>query len=999
MKIQFDPNLDYQKRAIESITSIFEGQEICQTNFTVAPLKYNHMSQLPAMQNNLGIGNSLKILEDELLDNIKKIQLSNGLAPSEKCNNLNFSVEMETGTGKTYVYLRTIFELNRLYGFTKFIIVVPSIAIKEGVYKSLQITSDHFKQIYDNLNFNYFVYDSSNLSEVRNFATSPDLEIMVINIDAFKKSFNDPEKFNKANIIHRAHDRMNGTKPIEFIQETNPIVIIDEPQSVDSTAKSKEAIASLNPLCTLRYSATHLEKHHMLYKLDSVDAYEQKLVKQIEVAGIEVKDSHNRAYIKLLSVNNNKSPITAKIEIDCRVANGSIKRKEITVKGGDDLLDKSNGRDIYDGYIINEIYCEQGNEYIDFTSKPEILKIGQATGDVDPDQYKRLQIRKTIDEHLEKELKLKEHGIKVLSLFFIDKVANYRWYDDEGNPQKGKFAQMFEEEYKQAINKPKYKTLFDGIDLETAAEGVHNGYFAIDNKKDTSGKNKLKDTTGKSAADESAYNLIMKDKEKLLSFDSKLKFIFSHSALKEGWDNPNVFQICTLNETNSMIKKRQEIGRGLRIAVNQNGERVHGFEVNTLTVMANESYQKFADELQKEIEQDEGIKFGVVEEHLFAGIILQTENNKNEYLGVESSKIICQHLKKQGYIDSRGKVQDTLKTAIKTGQLSLPEQFEKHINIILPVLKKVCGSLNIKNRDDKKAVSLNKAVYLSSEFKELWNKIKYKTTFRVNFDVQQLIDDCAKQIETNLQVGKTRFIYKKAQAEINRGGIEVEQVKESSSIYEDNTVELPDLISYLQNETNLTRRSIVSIINKSGRLPSFKNNPQKFIEQVAEIVKSQMRLALVKGIKYQKIGNEKYYAQELFEENELHGYLHENMLKANKSIYDHVVYDSDIELQFASAFETSDEIKLYAKLPDWFKIDTPLGSYNPDWAVLIEVEGKDKLYFVVETKSSLFPEALRPAEKAKIDCGREHFKALGKDVNFTSTNYFENFSVIYHNND
>ncbi|NPD72001.1 type III restriction-modification system endonuclease [Oceanispirochaeta sp. M1] len=999
MKLQFNPNLEYQKDAIDAITGIFDGQEICQTNFTVVPMKVYEDSHLFEGQemNQLGYGNRLRLLDEDIHKNIRNIQLKNGLAPSESLSSMDFTVEMETGTGKTYVYLRSVFEMNRLYGFTKFIIVVPSIAIKEGVYKSLQITADHFKELYENVPFDYFVYDSSKLSDVRSFATSPDIQIMVINIDAFRKSFSDPEKENTANIIHRAHDRMTGAKPIEYIQETNPIVIVDEPQSVDTTAKSKDAIASLNPLCTLRYSATHIDKHHMLYKLDSVDAYEQKLVKQIEVAGIEVKDGHNKAYIKLLSVDNKKSPITAKVEIDSRNASGAIKRKTVTVTSGDDLLEKkfSGGREIYDGFIIEEIYCEKGYESISFTSKQEVLKLGEAIGEVDPDEYKRLQIRKTIEEHLDKEMRLRPQGIKVLSLFFIDKVANYRSYDEDGNPVKGKFALMFEEEYARAVRKPKYHTLFDGADLETVAEGVHNGYFAIDKKKDSKGDEIFKDSSGKTAADESAYNLIMKEKEKLLSFDSKLKFIFSHSALKEGWDNPNVFQICTLNETNSVIKKRQEIGRGLRIAVNQEGERVHGFEVNTLTVMANESYEEFAEALQKEIEQEEGIKFGVVEEHLFANIVIPIDDHTHEYLGVDASRELWNYLKDEGHIDSRGKVQDSLKNALKTGTLQLPDEYQEHSPQINAVLKKVAGNLNIKNHDDKKKVTLNKAVFLSPEFKELWDRIKFRTTFRVDFDVDDLVSKCAEEIKNNLQVGKARFIYRKAKAEIDRGGVHAEQVQETASVYEARSFELPDLITYLQNETNLTRRTIVRIINDSGKLESFKNNPQKFIEQVAEIIKKQMRLFVVDGIKYHKIGDEHFFAQELFEENELFGYLQKNMLESQKSVFDHVVYDSDVELQFASSFERSDDIKLYAKLPDWFKIDTPLGTYNPDWAVLVEADGREKLYFVVETKGSLFTDALRPTEQAKIDCGKAHFKALGDDVEFTVSNGFEHFSGKY----
>ncbi|TCK58424.1 type III restriction-modification system endonuclease [Seleniivibrio woodruffii] len=1006
MKIQFDPHLDYQRQAIDSIVDIFEGQEMCQTNFTVAPLTYTAANVAPVTESNLGIGNRLKLLDDDILRNVRKIQLKNGLAPSEKLDSFNFTVEMETGTGKTYVYLRTIFELNSKYGFTKFIIVVPSIAVKEGVYKSLQMTETHFKELYENVPFNYFIYDSNRLPEVRDFATSPDIQIMVINIDAFRKSFADPEKENKANIIHRAHDRMDGAKPIEFIKDTNPIVIVDEPQSVDRTDKSKEAIASLNPLCTLRYSATHVDKHHMLYKLDSVDAYEQKLVKQIEVAGIDVIDGHNKAYIKLVSVDNKKSPITAKVEIDARKKDGSIERKVVTVQENSDLLENkySNGRDIYEGYIIETIYCKKGEEYISFTSKPDIIRIGQAVGEVDPDEYKRLQIRKTIEEHLDKELRLKEKQIKVLSLFFIDKVSNYRSYDADGNPQKGKFAVMFEEEFVRAVRKPQYQTLLDGKTPEVVAAEVHNGYFAIDKKKDTKGEDMFKeskytndDKPATSAFDESAYNLIMKDKEKLLSFSSKLKFIFSHSALKEGWDNPNVFQICTLNETNSEIKKRQEIGRGLRIAVNQDGERVHGFEVNTLTVMANESYEKFAEGLQNEIEREEGIKFGVVEDHLFAGIAVSIEDEEIEYLGSEASKMLFKELKENAYVDVKGKVQDSLKAALKNGDMKLSAKYEPQRAQIENILKKVAGKLNINNRDDKKHIVLNKAVFMSEEFKILWDKIKFKTTYRVNFDVDRLVEDCVQEIKNNLNVGKARFIYRKAVAEIDRGGVHVGTPHESASSYESTAFELPDLITYLQNTTNLTRKTIVQIIAESDRLDAFKRNPQKYIEQVANIINTKMQLMQVNGVKYQKIGDTEFYAQELFEKDDmqLFGYLHKNMLSVAKSIHEYVVYDSDVELKFAEQFEKSADIKLYTKLPSWFKIPTPLGGYNPDWAVLVEADGKEKLYFVVETKDTHMSEERRAKENAKINCGKEHFKALETDVAFTVATSYEDFTGKY----
>lgn len=441
MKLQFDKNLEYQQQAIASVVDLFRGQTPMQTNFTVSA--YN--GQVGLFDTGNGIGNRLELDEEEILKNLQEVQLRNGLPQTKtlKAGKYDFDVEMETGTGKTYVYLRTILELHKNYGFSKFIIVVPSIAIKEGVYKSLQITKEHFQDLFDNTIYNYFVYDSSKLEQVRSFAVSDNIEIMVINIDAFRRSFTDPTKENKANIIHRPNDRLNGMKPIELIQETRPFVIIDEPQSVDTTPKSKEAIKSLNPLCTLRYSATHVEKHNLVYKLDAVDSYNLELVKQIEVAGFETKDYHNKAYLKLLSVNNKKSPITARIELDVKDNKGVVKRKPVVVRQGDDLYDKSKGRDVYEGYIVNEIYCEEGNEYVDFTSKSDILRIGKPIGDVDDLAIKEQQIRKTIEEHLNKELVLNKQGIKVLSLFFIDRVANYRYYDEDGNPQKGIYAELF----------------------------------------------------------------------------------------------------------------------------------------------------------------------------------------------------------------------------------------------------------------------------------------------------------------------------------------------------------------------------------------------------------------------------------------------------------------------------------------------------------------------------------------------------------------------------
>ncbi len=977
MKIQFESNLEYQERAINSIVGIFEGQEICQSNFTITSINDN----LFTYQNELGIGNRLELLDDEILSNIQNIQLSNGLAQSAKLFSMDFTVEMETGTGKTYVYLKTIFEMNRKFSFTKFIIVVPSIAIKEGTYKTLEITKEHFKGQFDNINYDYFIYDSSNLEQVRDFATSNEIRIMVINIDAFRKSFSDTTKDTKANIIHRTNDRLGGQKPIDFIASANPIVIIDEPQSVDNTPKSKEAIETLNPLCRLRYSATHIEKYNLMYKLDSIDAYEQKLVKQIEVANVTTSENSNTAYIKFVSVEKKNTPISAKIEIYQNTTTGA-KKKIVTIKDNSDLYELSNGLDIYSGFIVNEINRTPNDEYIEFSNGISV-NLEQTIDDVDEDSIKRLQIKKTIQEHLEKELYLNPRGIKVLTLFFIDRVANYRKYSDDGVALQGKYAQWFEEEYNEVIKQRKFKDL-----PNVEVSKIHNGYFSSDKK------GVLKDSTGNNADDEDTFTLIMKDKEKLLSFESQLRFIFSHSALKEGWDNPNVFQICTLNETNSIIKKRQEIGRGLRICVNQDGQRVYGYPTNTLTVMANESYEDFAKGLQEEIEKEEGIKFGVIVAYEFANITLKNETGEIEYFGAKRSESIHHYLLEKEYINKQGKIQDKLKLEIKENSFVVPDEYKVVQNDIFQRISKIAGNLNLKKADDKMEVKLNKQVLLSPEFKELWEQIKYQTTYKINFDEEKLVEECAKQIAINGTVGKIKYLYSKAKNRITKVGVEIDEATIKNEFSDCDIVDfkLPDIVTYLQNETNLTRKNIVDILIKSDKLESFKNNPQKFIDICVSIIKKTMSLFIVEGIKYQKLGSDFYYSQELFEENELYGYLSKNMYenKENKSPYSHTMCVSIPEKDFAKSFNENENIKLFTKLPWWFKINTPIGSYNPDWAVLIEKENNKKLYFVVESKGSNLTIDLRNSESAKIKCGQKHFEALQTDVKFMQSDKFEN---------
>lgn len=995
MKIKFEEDLAYQLEAINSITDIFSGQNSNKTLFTVE--RKSGTLNFGTVENELGIGNGLLLFPEEILENLNNIQLRNGLPKTKtlKKDNYNFSVEMETGTGKTYVYLRTIMELNKKYGFTKFIIVVPSIAIKEGVYKTLEITKEHFKSLYDNVPYDYFIYDSKKIDMIRNFAVNDTIQIMVITIDAFNKD---------SNIINQERDQANGYRPIDYIRQCNPIVIIDEPQNME-TDTAKKAISQLNPLCTLRYSATHKDRYNPVFKLDSIDAYEKQLVKQIEVATVGVTRNANTEYIKLTNVKASKSGISAKLELDVKSGN-SVKRKEVTIKLGDYLNEKTK-RSIYDGYIVNEITYVEEDQSKSFVDLGKVkLTLGQVNGGENPDVIKRLQIRKTIQEHFDKQKRLKNRGIKVLSLFFIDKVANYRTYDTEtGEVQKGKYALMFEEEYNKLLELPEYQEMGElSVPFHQRASLAHDGYFSADKKKSKSGKEYFeeKDTKGNTNADNDTFNKIMRDKEKLLSFDEPLSFIFSHSALKEGWDNPNVFQICTLNETTSEMKKRQEIGRGLRIAVNQKGERVRGFDVNTLTVMANESYEQFVDSLQKEMEDDEKIKFGRIESCIFANIVEKIENGEERYLGHENSEKLHKFLIEKEYIDEEGNAKDKLKADLKDNRLIIPQEFEYIRPAIEKKLKSSAGKLIIKNADNKKKITVNKEVLLNKNFSELWEKIKYKTTYKVKFDSNKLIEKCAKVMHDSLSIKDEKYIFTKKRLELTHGGIE-----EGFSTSEDSRIDfqvkykLPDIITYLQNETNLTRKSIVEILVKSNTLEDFKKNPQLYLEEATNIIRRTMKSFIVDGIKYEKIGSGEFYSQDLFETEDLFGYLKDelnkegDMVASTKSPYESLVLDSDIERNFALELEKNKNVKVYAKLPSWFKISTPLGNYNPDWAVLIktgEANDEEKLYFVVETKGSIFEEERREVENLKIKCGKKHFETVSEDVKFEVTNNFEHFS-------
>ena len=994
MKLHFEPDLDYQLQAIESVCGLFHGQETCRTEFTVT--RDAAAGQMSLLENDLGIGNRLTLLDEELLANLHAVQLRHGLAPSVSLASGDFTVEMETGTGKTYVYLRTVFELNKRYGFTKFVIVVPSVAIKEGVYHTIDTAAEHLKGLYAGAPFDFFIYDSAKLGQVRNFATSPQIQIMVMTVGAINK-FGDEQQAQteeadeaarrekSKNVMYRPSEKTGGEKPIDLIRATRPIVIVDEPQSVEGglNGKGKKAMERMNPLCNLRYSATPKEAHHMVFKLDAVDAYERKLVKQIEVAAASVEGRHNKAYVRFIApVSRGKSVVGAKVELDIATAHG-VARQTVTVAPLD-RLEEVTKREIYRDHIIGQdIRDAKDDKFMElrYPGGEEYLRPGQAYGDMDALAVQHQMIHRTIKEHLDKEKRLRPQGIKVLSLFFIDVVEKYRQYDDDGNPVKGDYARIFEEEYRRLAKHPDYQTLFKEVDLTTAAEDVHNGYFSIDRKK-VGGKTveMFKDSRGEGTtrADGDTYSLIMRDKEKLLSFETPLKFIFSHSALREGWDNPNVFQICALREMTSEQQRRQTIGRGLRLCVNQNGERLRGFESNTLTVIATESYEQFAEKLQKEIEDETGIRFGIVETHQFAGVTATGADGQPVPLGFDQSKVLWEHLKTAGLVNAQGKVQDALRQQLKDGTLTLPEPFVAQLPQVKEILRKLAGRLEIKNADERKQVKTRQAVLQGEDFKSLWERIKYKTTYRVQFNNEALLATCIQAIKApNFAITKTRLQWRKADLAIGRSGVDAKETVTSAPVtLDEGDIELPDILTDLQDKTQLTRRSIHRILVDSDRLDDFKRNPQQFIELAAEVINRSKRLALVDGIKYHRIGDDEYYVQELFEQEELTGYL-KNMLAVEKSVYEHVVYDSSgIERGFAEQLEKNEAVKVYAKLPGWFKVLTPLGTYNPDWAVLVDKDGEERLYFVVETKSTLFTDDLRYKEDAKIKCGDVHFKAL-----------------------
>ena len=980
MKLRFEAGLDHQLQAIDAVCDLFSGQDINRTEFTVGRVAADVVQDsLGLDESTLGVGNRLTLLDDEILANLRAVQLRNGLAPADSLASGDFTVEMETGTGKTYVYLRTIFELNRRYGFTKFVIVVPSVAIREGVAKTIEMTADHFRALYAGIPADAFVYEGARLGQVRDFATASTIKIMIGTIGAFNRL--------DTNVFYTPHEKTGGEKPVDLVRATRPVLIVDEPQSVqgrDPDSAGARALREMRPLCTIGYSATPLRAHHMLYRLDAIDAYERKLVKRIDVAGAEIRGANNTAYVRLVAVKTARNtPPVATVELDVRGA-GAVRRTEMTVRDGDELKGRT-GRDVYRDVSIGTIEGGKGGALVQLNVPGDVvyLRPGQAHGDVDRDGIVRRMIERTVREHFNRETALKPLGIKVLSLFFIDRVENYRVYADDGAQLLGKYGRMFEEEYRRLARHPDFRDgLFAGRQPEP--EHAHDGYFSIDRKgrpveAELNASGDFRNVKSREEAAR-AFHLIMRDKEKLLDEAEPLRFIFSHSALREGWDNPNVFQICTLREMGTHRERRQTIGRGLRLCVDSHGDRRRDEGLNVLTVIADESFEAFADGLQKQIEQDLGIHFGTVAADGFAALVYDTPEGARP-MGVAESRALFEHLRGEGLIDTAGKIQDRLRMALKDGTLPLPDRFAAVAAQARALLARLAGRLDIRNADERRTVKLNKAVFLSEDFEALWDRIKHRTTYRLAFDPDALIADAAARIAKAPGVARAQLRWRKAGLPIGRGGVDTGDETTSGFVtVPSESIVIPDVLGELQDRTQLRRASLARILIASDRLDDLKLNPAAFIDQAADLIGRAKVAALVAGVRYRKIGDEVFYGQELFEAEELKGYLG-RMVETRKSVHEAVIYDSTtIERPFAEALDASEAVKVFARLPSWFTVATPLGTYNPDWAVLVATARGERLYFVAETKGTLVMEDLRGAEAAKIACGKRHFAAIARSA-------------------
>ena len=1008
MKLQFK-HQKFQADAAKAVVDVFAGQPYLTPTYMMDRGDGDYQIGLEEETDFTGWRNERIVpeLSDKLiLEHLQKVQRTNQIKPSEKLEGrYNLTIEMETGVGKTYTYIKTMYELNKHYGWSKFIVVVPSIAIREGVYKSFQVTQEHFAEEYGK-KIRFFIYNSAQLTEIDRFASDSAINVMIINVQAFNKSVDANEKLESgkradknAAIIFRKLDNFRSRRPIDIIAKTNPILIIDEPQSVEGPA-AKKNLKLFCPLLTLRYSATHKSDsiYNMVYRLDAMEAYNKRLVKKIAVKGItESGSTATEGFVYLESINLSKSDPTATIQFDCKGASG-IRKKTATVGIGYNLYDNSGNLDEYKvGFVVKSI--DGRDNSVEFLNGVKIFA-GDVIGKVSEDQLRRIQIRETILSHLERERQLFHKGIKVLSLFFIDEVAKYKQYDEVGHPFNGIYADMFEEEYNDILNSMQreigdedYIRYLDAI----SAHDTHAGYFSVD-KKGKMTDSKLSDKKEGTSDDIDAYDLIMKNKELLLDRDPKkspVRFIFSHSALREGWDNPNVFQICTLKQSSSEVRKRQEVGRGLRLCVNQDGERMDANvlgndvqSINVLTVIASESYDSFAKGLQTELADAVAGRPVAVTADLFKGKVIVDARGNEQVVDGDIAQAIFEDLIANGYV-KRGVLTDKYYADKANGAIQVAEEVADSRDSVINILDSVYDSraMQPENARDKNVeLQVDPDKLAMPEFKALWKRISPKSVYVVDFDTDELVKKAIASLNQNLHVPKIFFkVETGTMDEIkSRDSLLVGSAfsKSKSSTYDSskqiraNSSVKYDLIGKLVGETGLTRKAVVAILTgiEKSVFEQFKFNPEEFIIKAAALINDEKATAIIQHITYNVL--DEHYDTDIFTEPTIKGKLGTNAMKAQRHLYDHIVYDSTNERDFATDLDTNTDVAVYVKLPDSFYIATPVGHYNPDWAIAFYEGTVKHIYFVAETKGSMSSMQLRLIEESKIHCAREHFKAI-----------------------
>ncbi|MBR1431826.1 DEAD/DEAH box helicase family protein [Ruminococcus sp.] len=1007
MKLQFK-HQKFQADAAKAVVDVFAGQPYLTPTYmmdkgdTVKKGELEYEGKLTDTEESFTGWANQKLIpaltDDMILDRIRKIQRTNQIKPSDKLEGrYNLTIEMETGVGKTYTYIKTMYELNKAYGWSKFIVVVPSIAIREGVYKSFQITQDHFAEEYGK-KIRFFIYNSARLTEIDRFASDSNINVMIINSQAFNAKGKDARR------IYMKLDEFRSRRPIDIIAKTNPVLIIDEPQSVEGK-QTKERLKEFNPLLTLRYSATHKTDsiYNMIYRLDAIEAYNKKLVKKIAVKGISTSGTTGtEGFVFLESINVSGANPTATIRFDVKGKTG-VRQVSRTVNEGFNLYDQSGQLEEYkNGYTVSRI--DARDDHIEFISGKKLF-LGDIMGSIDEEQIRRIQIYETIVAHIEREKQLFYKGIKVLSLFFIDEVAKYKQYDEAGQPVNGVYADMFEEEYRAVIDNYQL-TLGENDDYlryldSISAENTHSGYFSIDNKgKLTDGKIDKKEKT---SDDVSAYDLIMKNKELLLDRDPKrspVRFIFSHSALREGWDNPNVFQICTLKQSTSEVRKRQEVGRGMRLCVNEDGDRMDmgilGNEVhniNVLTVIASESYESFAKGLQSEIAEDVAYRPKEVTVDLFVGRTITDNSGNEQVIDQEIAQAIHYDMIVNGYIDKKGSLTDKYYEDKANGSIKVAEEVADSADAIVEIIDSIYDEKAIIPEDARRnniELKVDDNKLAMPEFKALWERINSKSAYVVNFETEELIKNAVTALNSKLRVHKIFYkietgsmdsIASKEQLEKGEAMKKNDSDTETRTITANRSVKY-DLVGKLVTETGLTRKDIVRIMTSIEPVvfDQYKYNPEEFILKSAQIINDQKATAIIEHITYHVLDDR--YGTEIFTEPTIKGKLNVNAMKATKHLYDHIIYDSDNEHKFATELDTNKDVAVYVKLPNGFYISTPVGKYNPDWAIAFYEGTVKHIYFIAETKGTLDTLTfghISPLERAKIDCAREHFKAISSD--------------------